>query len=76
MIGLPNIKFKEDKVCEACARGRQVRSSFKSNKVVSTTRTIELVHMDLCGPMRTLGRGGKRYVMVLVDGYSRFTWAF
>ncbi|XP_070032036.1 uncharacterized protein [Nicotiana tomentosiformis] len=74
VIGLPNIKFKKDKVCEACAREKQVRSSFKSKKVVSTTRTMELVHMDLCGPMRTLSRGGKRYVMVLVDDYSRFTW--
>jgi len=74
VIGLPDIKFKEDKVCEACARGKQVRSSFKSKKVVSTTRMMELVHIDLCGPMRTLNRCGKRYVMVLVDDYSRFTW--
>ncbi|XP_070049192.1 uncharacterized protein [Nicotiana tomentosiformis] len=74
VIGLPNIKFKEDKVCEACARGKRVGSSFKCKKVVTTTRTMELVHMDLCGPMRTLSRGGKRYVMVLIDDYSRFTW--
>ncbi|XP_070031226.1 uncharacterized protein [Nicotiana tomentosiformis] len=74
VIGMPNIKFKEDKVCEACARGKQVRSSFKNNKTVSTNRTMELVHMDLCGPLRRLSRGGKRYVMVLVDDYSRITW--
>ncbi|XP_070031939.1 uncharacterized protein [Nicotiana tomentosiformis] len=74
VIWLPNIKFKEDKVSEACARGKQVRSSFKSMKVLSTNRTIELVHMDLCGPMRTLNRGGKIYLMVHVDDYSRFTW--
>ena len=30
--------------------------------------------MDLCGPMRVLSRGGKRYVFVIVDDYSRFTW--
>ncbi|XP_070039292.1 uncharacterized protein [Nicotiana tomentosiformis] len=72
-IGLPNIKFKEDKVYEDCARGKKVRSSFKSNKMVRTTRTMELVYMDLCGPMKILSRGGKRYVMVLVD-YSRFIW--
>ncbi|XP_070003480.1 uncharacterized protein [Nicotiana sylvestris] len=35
---------------------------------------MELVHMDLCGLMRTLSRGSKRYVMVFVDDYSRFTW--
>ncbi|XP_070055140.1 uncharacterized protein [Nicotiana tomentosiformis] len=74
VIGIPNIKLKENKVCEVCARGKQVRSSFKSKKMVSTTRTMELVHMDLCGPMRILSRGGKRYVMMLVYDYSRFTW--
>ncbi|XP_070036121.1 uncharacterized protein [Nicotiana tomentosiformis] len=74
VIGLPNNKFKEDKVCEACARGKHVRSSFQSGKMVSITRTMELVHMDLCGPMRILSRDGKRYIMVLVDDYSRFTW--
>ncbi|XP_070031307.1 uncharacterized protein [Nicotiana tomentosiformis] len=74
VIGLPNIKFKEDKVCESCPRGKQVRSSFKCKKVVSTTGAMELVHKDLCGPMRTLSRGGKRYVMVLIDDYSMFTW--
>ena len=30
--------------------------------------------MDLCGPMRVQSRGGKRYVFVVVDDYSRFTW--
>ncbi|XP_070014719.1 uncharacterized protein [Nicotiana sylvestris] len=74
VIGLPNIKFKEDKVCDACAREKQIRSSFKSKKMISTTRMMELVHIDLCGPIKTLSRGGKRYVMVLVDDYSRFTW--
>jgi len=33
-----------------------------------------LLHIDLCGPMRIISRGGKRYVCVIVDDYSRFTW--
>ncbi|XP_070013930.1 uncharacterized protein [Nicotiana sylvestris] len=74
VIGLPNIKSKEDKVCEACAREKHVRSSFKNKKMVSTTKMLELVHMDLRGPTKTMSRGGKKYVMVLVDDYSRFTW--
>ncbi|XP_070047029.1 uncharacterized protein [Nicotiana tomentosiformis] len=63
VIGLPNNKFKEDKVCKACARGKQVRSSFKRKKVVSTARTMELVHMDLCGSMRTLSRDDEAFDM-------------
>jgi len=41
---------------------------------MSTSRPLEFLHIDLCGPMRIMSRGGKRYVCVIVDGYSRFTW--
>ena len=74
MVGLPSIKFNDDKVCDACTRGKQVRTSFKSKNCVSTSRPLELLHVDLCGPMRVTGRGGKRYVLVIVDDYSRFIW--
>ena len=33
-----------------------------------------MLYVDLCGPMRIRSRGGKRYVLVIVDDYSRFTW--
>ena len=62
VVGLPSIKFNDDKVCEACAKGKQVRLSFKSKRCVSTTRPLELLHIDLCGPMRITSRGGKRYI--------------
>jgi len=74
VVGLPSIKYNDDKVCDACARGKQVRKSFKLKNCVSTTRSLEMLHVDLCGPMRITIRGGKRYVFVIVDGYSRFTW--
>nr|ABH08430.1 putative integrase [Beta vulgaris] len=74
VLGLPSIKFHIDQVCDACARGKQVRSSFKSKTIVSTTKPLELIHIDLCGPMRIQSRSGKRYVLVIVDDYSRYTW--
>ena len=64
VVGLPSIKFNDDKVCDACARGKQVSSSFKSKNFVSTTRPLEMLHVDLCGPMRITSRGGKRYALV------------
>ncbi|XP_070045551.1 intracellular protein transport protein USO1-like [Nicotiana tomentosiformis] len=73
--GLPNSKFKEHKVCDACAREKHVKSSIKTKKDVSTSKPLELLHMDLCGPMRVPSRGGKRYIFVIVDDCSRFTWA-
>jgi len=74
IVRLPSIKFNDDKVCDACAIGKQVRTSFKSKNCVSTSRPLELLHVDLCGPMRVPSRGGKRYMLVIVDDYSRFTW--
>ena len=74
--GLPSINFQKDRVCDACVRGKQTRISFKSKKYISSKNPLELIHMDLCGPMRIQSRSGKRYVMVIVDDFSRFTWVF
>ncbi|XP_070007684.1 uncharacterized protein [Nicotiana sylvestris] len=71
---LPKSKFMEHKVCDTCNRGKHVKSSFKPKKYVSTSKLLDLLHMDLCGPMRVQSRGGKRYIFVIVDDYSKFTW--
>ncbi|KAK8674770.1 hypothetical protein V6N13_032873 [Hibiscus sabdariffa] len=57
--GLPKIKFSNDKICDACAKGKQHRTSFKSINDVSTSRVMQLIHMDLFGPIRTISLGGK-----------------
>ncbi|XP_075099333.1 uncharacterized protein LOC142176148 [Nicotiana tabacum] len=67
-------KFKVEKVCDACAREKHVKYSFKYKKDVSTSKPLDLLHMDLCGRMRVQSRGGKRYIFLIVDDYSRFTW--
>ncbi|XP_075085058.1 putative mitochondrial protein AtMg00300 [Nicotiana tabacum] len=45
---LPKSCFKDHKVCNACVKGKQVRSSFKPNKEVSTSRPIDILYMDMC----------------------------
>ncbi|XP_069149659.1 uncharacterized protein [Solanum lycopersicum] len=72
--GLPKLKFAENKICEACVKGKQIRSSFKPKKQVTSSRTLELLHMDLCGPLKVQSRNGKKYILVIVDDYSRYTW--
>ena len=68
------MNIDKKKNCDACMKGKQIKFSFKPNNIVSTTRPLELLHMDLCGPMRTLSRGGKSYIFVIVDDFSRYTW--
>jgi hypothetical protein len=72
--GLPVTKFVKDKICDACQLGKQTKSSFKKKKVISTSRPLELLHMDLFGPIRTASLSGKLYAFVIVDDYSRYTW--
>ncbi|XP_073049448.1 uncharacterized protein [Primulina eburnea] len=72
--GLPNVDFAKDKVCNACQLGKQVRSTFKSKGRNSSARWLELLHMDLFGPIPVMSLGGKKYTLVVIDDFSRFTW--
>ena len=74
VVGLPKIKFIKDRICNACQKGKQTKSTFKSKNVVSTTRPLQLLHMDLFGPSRTRSFGGNVYALVIVDDFSRYTW--
>ena len=66
------MNFDKDKICDACLFGKQVRSSFKSKNLVTTSRPLELLHIDLFGPMNVISMGGKYYGFVIIN-YSRFT---
>ena len=54
--------------------GKQTKSSFKSKNMISTTRPLQLLHMDLFGPSKIASHGGNYYAFVIVDDFSRFTW--
>nr|KYP39777.1 Retrovirus-related Pol polyprotein from transposon TNT 1-94 [Cajanus cajan] len=73
--GLPKIKFLKEGLCDACQKGKQFRTSFKNKKIISTSRLLKLLHMDLFGPSGTTSLGGKIYGLVIIDDFSRFTWA-
>nr|GEZ64657.1 hypothetical protein [Tanacetum cinerariifolium] len=52
VIGLPKLKYVKDQLCSSCELSKAKRSSFKSKVVSSSKRKLNLLHMDLCGPMR------------------------
>ncbi|GKA24038.1 retrovirus-related pol polyprotein from transposon TNT 1-94 [Tanacetum coccineum] len=70
---LPKLRFDQH-FCDACKIGKQAHGSHKAKNIVSTTRCIELLHMDLFGPSTVQSYGGNRYTLVIVDDYSRYTW--
>ena len=74
--GLPKLVYQKDFICVACVKGKHKKSSFQSKNLISTTRLLKLLHIDLFGPSNTLSIGGRVYCFVIVDDYSRFTWIF
>nr|GEW86497.1 reverse transcriptase domain-containing protein [Tanacetum cinerariifolium] len=74
VIGLPKLKYVRDQLCSSCELSKAKRSSFKSKAVPSSKGRLNLLHMDLCGPMRVASINRKKYILVIVDDYSRYTW--
>nr|GEZ09281.1 hypothetical protein [Tanacetum cinerariifolium] len=72
--GLPKIKFEKDHLCFTCEQEKIHRKHHKSKMDFASNKPLYLLHMDLCGSMRVQSINGKRYVLVVVDDYSRYTW--
>ncbi|GKF25766.1 retrovirus-related pol polyprotein from transposon TNT 1-94 [Tanacetum coccineum] len=72
--GLPKLKFIKDHMCSSCELGKAKRKYFHTKATPSSKRRLQLLHMDLCGPMQVESINGKKYVLVIVDDYSRYTW--
>ncbi|GJR80528.1 retrovirus-related pol polyprotein from transposon TNT 1-94 [Tanacetum coccineum] len=72
--GIPRLKFQKDHLCSACALGKSKKSSHQPKAEDTNQEKLYLFHMDLGGPMRVASINGKRYILVIIDDYSRFTW--
>ncbi|GJV03265.1 retrovirus-related pol polyprotein from transposon TNT 1-94 [Tanacetum coccineum] len=70
---LPKLKFDQH-FCDAFKMGKQAHASHKAKNIVSTTRCLELLHIDLFCPSAVRSYGENRYTLVIVDDYSRYTW--
>ncbi|GJR14231.1 retrovirus-related pol polyprotein from transposon TNT 1-94 [Tanacetum coccineum] len=72
--GLPRLKFEKDHLCSACQLGKSRKATHKPKTINTIMEVLHTLHMDLCGPMRVQSINGKKYILVIVDDYSRFTW--
>nr|GEV50469.1 integrase, catalytic region, zinc finger, CCHC-type, peptidase aspartic, catalytic [Tanacetum cinerariifolium] len=66
VIVLPKLKYANDQLCSSCELSKAKRSSFKSKVVPSLKGRLNLLHMDLCGPMRVASINRKKYILVLI----------
>ncbi|WVZ80771.1 hypothetical protein U9M48_028224, partial [Paspalum notatum var. saurae] len=74
--GLKDITFEKDKLCSACQAGKQVANTHPSKTFMSTSRPLELLHMDLFGPTTYTSIGSNNYGFVIADDFSRYTWVY
>nr|GFB93852.1 retrovirus-related Pol polyprotein from transposon TNT 1-94 [Tanacetum cinerariifolium] len=74
VAGLPKFKYHKEYLCPSCEQGKSKRVSHPPKPVLNSRQRLHLLHMDLYGPMRIASINGKRYVLVIVDDYSRYTW--
>nr|GEV92452.1 copia protein [Tanacetum cinerariifolium] len=72
--GLLKLKFEKDHLCSACAMGKSTKKSHKPKSKDTNQEKLYLLQMDLCGPMRVESINGKKYILVIIDDCSRFTW--
>ncbi|GKD13782.1 putative ribonuclease H-like domain-containing protein, partial [Tanacetum coccineum] len=74
--GLPFKFFENNHTCVACQEGKQHKASCKTKLVNSVSSPLQILHMDLFGPIFVKSIMGNMYCLVITDDYSRFSWVF
>ncbi|GJT08174.1 retrovirus-related pol polyprotein from transposon TNT 1-94 [Tanacetum coccineum] len=74
VIDLPKFKYLKEHLCLSCEQGKSKTAPHKPKPITNSKQRLHLLHMDLCEPMRVKNINGKRYVLVIMDDYSRYTW--
>ncbi|CAL2234198.1 unnamed protein product [Prunus armeniaca] len=73
--GLPQLE-EQSGVCEGCQLGKQHRVVFPKEQAQRASKALELVHIDLCGPMRNESVARNKYFMLIIDDFTRMIWVY
>jgi transposase InsO family protein len=76
ILVLTNIVFEKDRPCGACQARKQVGTHHHAKNIMTSTRRMEMLHMDLFGPVAYISIDSNKFGLIIVDDYSRFTWVF
>ena len=75
MNGLPQLKSPL-RLCKDCLVGKQQRYSFPRKSTWRASQILQLVHADICGPIKPISNSKKRYLITFTDDFSRKTWVY
>lgn len=73
--GLPYIT-ESDGICNDCLKGKQHRKSFLQQSTRRASKKLQLLHVDICGPLKPVFNSGKRYLITFIDDMTRKTWVY
>ncbi|KAL8157708.1 hypothetical protein AgCh_002420 [Apium graveolens] len=74
--GMPLVEFIGDGLCDACQKGKKKKVSFSKKLESAIDEPLQLLHMELFGPVNVLSISRKRYCLVIVDDFSKFSWVY
>ena len=74
VLGITKLSRVSNVVYGPFQLGKQMKAKHPSTQTSATSRPLELLHLDLVGPTRIESLSGKRYIMVMVDNFTRYTW--
>nr|GEW68538.1 Rop guanine nucleotide exchange factor 14-like isoform X1 [Tanacetum cinerariifolium] len=75
-VNCNGITFTRVVYVNACKKWKHHRATFKPKRSFSINKCLHLLHMDLFGPVKPQTISHKKYTLVIVDEYSRYTWVF
>jgi hypothetical protein len=73
--GLPQLKTPS-KLCTDCMVGKQHRDIILKKSLWRASQRLQLVHVDICGPIKPISNSKKRYLISFIDDFSRKTWIY
>ena len=74
MVTCLPIMHKVNKLCHECVHSKQTKTSVPSQTSYRAQKPLELIHGDLCGPIKLVTFGGSKCFLVLVDECTRMMW--
>ena len=72
ILELTNVVFEKDRLCSVCQAGKQVGAPQPAKNILTSSRPLKLLHMNLFGPITYISIGGNKYDLVIVDDYFHF----
>ena len=70
---LPNITLPENITCKSCQFDNQTKVQFNA-KEGSSSKPLELIHTDICGPVKKKSPRGEQYYILFINDFSRMCW--